>query len=374
MQSLRVVFVVQGEGRGHMTQALTLASHLRDAGHEVIHTLVGRSPWRSVPTYFREGIDTRVTEFDAPAQAPGPDGRAVSPTRTLGDVVRRLPRFGRAVDTIGRASRAADVVVNFLDLMAGISHALHPRRVPILAVAHNHVFSHPSLRGAPGPYHVRKAVLTYARATALAADRRIALSFDELPDHPKAGLQVAPPLLRPGLRELRPEDRGYLLAYVLNPGYAKVLAEWQARHDDVCVHCYVDGGSAGLGPGTPGGNGFFAHDLDAQAFLDHLAGCRAFVGSAGFESLCEAHYLGKPVLAIPTEGQFEQRLNAWDAERCGVALAGSYVDLDDFWTRPPALAQRDVARFRGWVARAPELVVGAVEDVAQAARSHRRPS
>ena len=74
---------------------------------------------------------------------------------------------------------------------------------------------------------------------------------------------------------------------------------------------------------------------------------------------------GKPVLAVPTEGQFEQTLNAWDAERVGVARAGGYEDLDDFWAHrgPPDPAK--VADFQAWVARAPELLVDAVERTAR---------
>jgi hypothetical protein len=61
----------------------------------------------------------------------------------------------------------------------------------------------------------------------------------------------------------------------------------------------------------------------------------------------------KPVLTVPKAGQYEQRLNAWDAERHGAARAGTYDDLDRFWNdkRPPSAGH--VSEFRAWVARAP---------------------
>jgi hypothetical protein len=362
MQPLRVVFIVQGEGRGHMTQALALAAHLRDAGHAIVHVLIGRSPWRSIPEYFSSGIGAPVSEFDAPAQVPGSDGRALSAMRTAADVVTRTPAFIRAMTLVSEATRDADVVVNFLDLMGGLSRVASPSPVPALAVAHNYLFLHPALEGAPGPQYVRRAVLSYADATTAGAASRLALSFDELPDVPSVRLSVAPPLLRPGLEALRIRDGAYLLAYVLNAGYGGELAAWQARHPEVEVHCYLDGGASAAR--FPYGAGYHVHDLDEAAFLEQLAGCRAYVGSAGFESLCEAHWLGKPVLAVPTEGQFEQTLNAWDAERCGVARAGTYADLDDFWRSPTPPEPERVERFRRWVARAPGVLVAAVERTA----------
>jgi uncharacterized protein (TIGR00661 family) len=371
MQPLRVVFVVQGEGRGHMTQALALGSALRDAGHGITRVLVGRSPWRSVPEYFRAGVDAPLIEFEAPAQVPGVEGRAASTARTLLDVAARAPDFVRAVDTIGRHTADADVVVNFLDFMAGVTRARSPG-APTIAVAHNYVFLHPALESAPGPQHARRAVLAYAEATAAGATERVALSFDRLPDVPTRRLRVAPPLLRPGLDELPVADGAYLLAYALNAGYGEALRDWQARNPDVEVHCYLDGGVEALGgpAGSAGtGPGFHAHDLDGRPFLEHLAGCRAYVGSAGFESLCEAHWLGKPTLAVPTEGQFEQTLNAWDAQRCEVARAGTYDDLDDFWRAATAPDAEAVRRFRAWVARAPDVLVDAVERTAHIPRT-----
>lgn len=348
-----------------MTQALALAAILRSAGHHVTHVLVGRSPHRSIPDYFREGMGTRVSEFDAPAQVPGDDRQALSVGRTVADAVRRSPKFLRATVMIAEAARGADVVVNLLDLMGGLSRRIFPVDVPSLAIAHNYLFFHPDLSRAPGPEGTRRLVMAYARATALGTERKLALSFTELRDCPELGLEVVPPLLRPGLEALRIEDGGYLLAYALNPGYGAGLARWQ-RSSGAEVHCYVEGGERSL-EATPG-PGFHAHDLDAEAFLGRLAACRAFVGSAGFESLCEAHWLGKPILAVPTEGQFEQTLNAWDAERSGVARSGTYADLDDFWRAPPNPSAAAVQTFRAWLRRAPEAFVDAIERTARGGR------
>ena len=40
---MKVLFIVQGEGRGHLTQAITLEEILRRNGHEVVEVLVGKS-------------------------------------------------------------------------------------------------------------------------------------------------------------------------------------------------------------------------------------------------------------------------------------------------------------------------------------------
>lgn len=44
-----------------------------------------------------------------------------------------------------------------------------------------------------------------------------------------------------------------------------------------------------------------------------MAGCKAYASTAGFESVCEAMYLGKPILMVPAH--IEQDCNAYDAKK-----------------------------------------------------------
>ena len=39
---MKFLFIVQGEGKGHLTQALALEEMLKNNGHEVVEVLVGR--------------------------------------------------------------------------------------------------------------------------------------------------------------------------------------------------------------------------------------------------------------------------------------------------------------------------------------------
>lgn len=366
MSPLAVAFVVQGEGRGHMTQAIAAAHHLRAAGHDVVQVLLGTSPHRSVPAYFEREIGAPVETFSAPTQVPDRAGRGVSVGASARDALRRLPRFFRGGARVHALTKSADVVVNFMDLVGGLSRVLFRTHAPAVSVAHNYVFLHPALAHAPGRAHVRWVVFAYVRATALRSRTRLALSFDALEERAASGLVVAPPLLRPGIEARTARDEGYLLAYALNPGYGDLLADWHRRNSSATVHCYVDGGAAAL-TAQPAA-GFHAHVLDQEGFLRHLEGCRAYVGTAGFESVCEAFHLGKPALVIPTAGQYEQTLNAWDAERAGAAQKGGYEDLDDFWRDPPVPSLERVQRFREWVRRAPEMLVQEVERTATRGR------
>ena len=54
-----------------------------------------------------------------------------------------------------------------------------------------------------------------------------------------------------------------------------------------------------------------------QGFVDDLQSARGVLAGGGFSLMGEAVYLGKPMLTVPLEGQFEQTLNALYLEKCG---------------------------------------------------------
>src|ERR1035437_1700187 len=72
---MKYLFVVQGEGRGHFTQALSLKSMLERNGHEVVAVMVGSSAKRTLPGFFTDKIKTEVIRFHSPNFLPTPKGK-----------------------------------------------------------------------------------------------------------------------------------------------------------------------------------------------------------------------------------------------------------------------------------------------------------
>jgi len=67
--------------------------------------------------------------------------------------------------------------------------------------------------------------------------------------------------------------------------------------------------------------------VDDKLFLEKMATCKGLLSTAGFESVCEAMYLGKQVLMVPVKGQYEQACNAIDAQLSGAGLIGEKFDF-----------------------------------------------
>jgi uncharacterized protein (TIGR00661 family) len=66
------------------------------------------------------------------------------------------------------------------------------------------------------------------------------------------------------------------------------------------------------GAGKEGADGHLTFKAFSKTgFLNDLASCKAVMATAGFTLMTESFYLGKPYLALPMRGQFEQEINGY---------------------------------------------------------------
>ena len=353
---LRVLLAVQGEGRGHMTQALALAGMLRRRGHAVVGAVVGTDRWGDVPAFFRRGLGAPVETVESPGLVSDAAGR-VRPAATLLRALRQHARYRASLDRLSVIldRDEPDVVVNFYEALVGAHSQLRVSDVPTVAVGHQFMASHPGYPLLPGQPVQRAAMQAYTALVGAGASARLALSFY---DAPSRGALVTPPLLRDSLGALAGrEKRDEILVYLMQPRLAPELAAWSDRNPGVRLHAFAPVEPHRHSPALA------FHGLSGRAFLERMAVARGVVCTAGFETVSEAMWLGTPAFMVPTPGHYEQRCNAADAAAVGAGLVGESLDLDPFLDYL-GHHTADPGPFRQWVARAEGLAVGAVEQAA----------
>jgi uncharacterized protein (TIGR00661 family) len=287
--------------------------------------------------------------------------RSVNMPATIARVLRRLPEYARSVSALAALvrERKPDVILNFYEVLTGVYALTHRDRPPVLAIGHQFLLEHPEFPRERGLRAQQRGLKWYTRLVG-ARSTWLALSHYEAPDLPGRRMIVAPPLLRRRLFELEPDPRGdFLLVYMVNHGYAEEVIRWHHAHPRTVLHCFYDKPDAP--PEFKIDETLTFHRLDGEKFLSMMAACRSVVSTAGFESVAEAGYLGKPVFMVPVEGHVEQRLNAIDAVKAGLGEWGERFDLDRVLEMGHGI---DPARYRGWVIRAREILLWAIEETA----------
>jgi uncharacterized protein (TIGR00661 family) len=368
-----VAFFVQGEGRGHMTQALALKRILEEAGHEVVAAFMGENPDRPIPHFFRSQFSAPIHTYLAPVFVVDALNKGVRPWDSFFQALRRFPQYwaqGPVLHSDLTAYRP-DLLVNFYDLIGGLYSAIFRPGVPVVAVGHQFLFHHPEFKTPAGRGFQVNMIKLNNLLTSLNAELRLALSFTPMHDVPARRVRVVPPLLRESVLNANPIEGRHLLAYILNPGYSEELMAWHKTQSDCELHCFWD--KKGTPPALSPWEGLTFHQLDDKTFLNLLASCRGFASTAGFESVCEAAFLGKPIFLVPTRKHVEQLCNAMDAKRAGVAVWRTDFHLSDFLCRLDDWDRSALAEYRGWVRRAPDLFLRLIEAVARGQHIMRIP-
>ncbi|GAB3335376.1 glycosyltransferase family protein [Larkinella ripae] len=356
---MRILFLVQGEGRGHLTQALSFAQLVETAGHEVVGALVGVTQNRPTPLFFSEQFRAPITPLLSPGLVYHTQTHALQPSRTAWQALRNFRTFRRSIRQIRDAIDALkpDLVVNFYELLGGLAYGFYRPSVPMICVAHQYLAFHPRFPFPAGQWIDRLLFKLTSRLTAWRAHEMLALSFDQQPDVPGSRVRVVPPLLRREVIERQPTTGDFLLAYTTNPGLVSQLVKAHQQHPDLPIRCFHAGTQA---TDERIDDALTYHAIDGQRFLDAMQGCRAVVTTAGFESVCEAFYLGKPVLMIPQPNHFEQACNALDGQRAGVGVAAHSFDLSRLLDFMPHYDANAGAQFRAWYGRGYYLFLAAM--------------
>lgn len=323
---MRVLFIIQGEGRGHLTQALSLKQMLNNEGHEVVGVLVGKSPSRLLPSFFSDKINVPVFLFESPNFLPSAKNKQVNLLKSVGYNVCRSHKYMRSIAFISQMIKEtnADVVVNFYELLTGLTYMLFRPKAIMICIAHQYLFLHPDFSFPELNKISLESLKFFTKVTAIGSRRKLALSFRKMREVPSKGIVVVPPLLRKEVLDAKPTGGDYLLGYMVNSGFSEEVKAWHTNHPQVAMHFFWD--KKGASEKTVIDDNLLFHQLNDTKFVQYMAGSKAYATTAGFESVCEAMYLSKPVLMVPTH--IEQACNAHDAMLSGAGASNISFDLD----------------------------------------------
>jgi len=344
---MKFLFIVQGEGRGHMTQAISLADILRSENHEVVHVLIGKSKRREIPKFIFKKIKTEVTLFESPNFVFDSDNKKIRIGKTIFNNILKLGTYRKSLKTINKIVKESkpDVIINFYDLLSGLYSAIYRPKATYICIGHQFLFNHPGFKFPKGFTIDKHLMKINTHIVSLRAKKYLALSFRPMDNLPDKKLYVVPPLLRPEVTKLIPENHNYILGYMVNSGYAGDIELWHKANPEIELHFFWDKKDAietlEVAPKL------FFHKINDAKFLELMRNCKAYSSTAGFESICEAMYLGKPIMMVPVYGDVEQACNALDGTIAGAGIHCETFNLTSLVEYIPK--HKDISvEFRKW--------------------------
>ncbi|MDR7131690.1 uncharacterized protein (TIGR00661 family) [Algoriphagus sp. 4150] len=322
---MKFIFIVQGEGRGHMTQAIAFSHMLRKQGHDLVGVILGKSKRRTIPEFFSKEISAPIHLVDSPNFACDKDDKKILIGKTIRSNLAKSGTFWQSLQKIDKivTAESPDIILNFYDLLGGIYNTFFRPRAAYWVIGHQYLIYHPDFKFAPAKGLNKFFFKLNTRITALGATEKLALSFYELESTDE--ITVVPPLLREEVKKLNSTSGDFFLTYIVNSGYSLEVLSYAKANPHLKIRAYWDKkGAAETEYPLPNLSFHRVHDKN---FLRDMAACRGLVSTAGFESICEAMYLGKPVMVVPVAGQYEQACNALDTVHSGAGIASDNFDF-----------------------------------------------
>ncbi len=359
----KFLLIVQGEGRGHMTQAISMQDLLLENGHEICSVIIGACGNREIPKFFLDKIKAPVTKLPSPNFVTDKKNKSINVPKSVIHNFTKLSIFKKSLKTIDDIikEQKPDVIINFFDLLIGLYYRFYKPNIPLLCIAHQYIYFHPDFEFPKGFALDRFAIKYYTKMTAYGSSKNLALSFYDIKAKNK-NVTVVPPLLRDDVFNFNPENKKFFLVYLVNSGYFEEVLEWHKRNPGTEIHVFADNAEKINATYDFNRNKLFVHVLNDKLFLEKMSEAQGLASTAGFESVCEAMYLGKPVLMVPVQGHFEQFCNSRDAFKAGAGIFDTKFDLGKLVNFSSNFSYENPS-FKNWVANAKENIYKEISTV-----------
>jgi uncharacterized protein (TIGR00661 family) len=331
---MRILYGVVGEGMGHAMRSRVVLEDLTKR-HEVQVVVSGRAY-----DYLKERASQQLSVQKIWGYTLVYENNEVNAFKTALENVKGAvtgwPENIRAYLDIAERF-APDVVISDFESWSYLFAQRHD--LPVISVDNMQVINRcthsPSIIGDHvGDFELTRALVKSKLPGAF--HYHITSFFD--PPVRKERTTLHPPILRPELLAARPESGDHLLVYQTSTSNTELPALLRT----VGRECRIYGLRRGLTQDQIEGNLRYRPFSEA-GFIEDLRTAAGVVANAGFTLMGEAVYLGRPMMAVPVTGQFEQVLNARYLEHQGYGLCAetlSQRQLAEFIERLPDFSRK----------------------------------
>ena len=310
----KIIYGVAGEGFGHSSRSQLIGQRLIDSGHDVLF-----AGSRKSLLYLNQYFGSRVHEVHGLSFAY--KGGAVRPVRTFFGNLSRLPAANRTNRKLFEEHYEPfnpDLVIS--DFEPFTAWWAWRKKIPFISIDHEHFLTHCKLEHKLSDSFSRLTATAVSRLYYFGAASYIIINFFKTPLKSNRAA-LAPPIVRPEVTALTPEQGSHILLYSTSADRLEELTALLASFENYEFRIY------GFDIEESRGNCTFKK-RSTEGFLADLASSRGIIASAGFSLISECLYFRKPMCLLPVAGQYEQIINTHYIEKLGLGVGSDKLDAE----------------------------------------------
>jgi uncharacterized protein (TIGR00661 family) len=335
---MNIVYGVVGEGMGHAMRSRVVIEHLIAEGHRVSIMASQRAVDYLTARFGRTERVGDVNPIHGMFMITEENRIRLGKTLLLNALegTVALPKQIAAYFDLLEEMEPDAVISDFESWthMFGETH-----RLPTFCIDNMHIIArctHPPeiLEGQRVSFEMTKA---FIKARNPWAEHYFITTFF-FPPVRKDRTSLYPPILRPEILAAKASRGDHLLVYQTAGAHGALIDALQRCG----LECRVYGLRREIREDEVEGNLCY-RPFGEERFIEDLASARGVIATAGFTLMGECVYLGKPMLAVPLSGQFEQIMNARYLAYEGYGLSVPEIDaaaVRAFVTAIPAAEER----------------------------------
>ena len=312
---MKILFGVQTEGNGHITQAIAVKQYLESQGLSVTTAFAAKKK-KGLASYFKDEFN--VIEYEGFDFVFGKNGNVVIWKTILKGLIE-LPRLILSFIKICKVIKKEkpDAIFNYYEPLVGLTAIFFPN-IKYLSFGHQYAMEsviYPDISG----YVIQKIFLGIINGITSINSKIVALSYYEFKDDT---MMVSPPILRQESYITSDIQEDFVLVYLMNEDMLPQLISEANKHPELQIQCFT---KLTKEHNVPSNIKLF--NLDGKLFQEKMKVCKAVVCSGGFETSAESIYQKKPLLMIPMPNHYEQHANCNDAYLNSYAITSEKIDL-----------------------------------------------
>jgi uncharacterized protein (TIGR00661 family) len=238
----------------------------------------------------------------------------VKKKRTFWDFVKKLPAFADNFGTMVQIAEAFRPTLVISDFESFAYYYAKKHDLPVISIDNMQIINrcfHDELEIPEDERTAFRLSKTIVKAKLPHCDWYLITTFF-FPEIKKKRTSLHPPILRDAILDARPQAGDHVLVYQTSDTFRELIPTLQRLPGRFLVYGLLRGGQPEEERGNVTLKGF-----SEDGFVHDLASARAVLADGGFSLMGEAVQLGKPLLSVPLEGQFEQTLNALYLQKLG---------------------------------------------------------
>ena len=222
--------IIQGEGRGHYSQAIAAMEMFEKNNVEIVRIYIGKSFFRKTPGYFHSSLKVPVQSFYSPNFLHSSDRKGIRVILSVFINLLLAPVYIFEANRLGicMTRDKSELVYNFYDPIGGLACRWWKLKAKKIVLSHHFYFSHTDFFHPHGFGNSFFWLMLMNRFMIRSADQVMALSFRKGQRLNK--IEVLPPLIRHQIKSSQYNSGERDLCYFLNPGFdSEMIAYYQRR-------------------------------------------------------------------------------------------------------------------------------------------------